>query len=952
MQDKLGTILNGDCIEGMNSLPAGSVDLIFADPPFNIGYKYDVYDDQKAAEDYLQWSRDWMQAAHNALKPDGTFWLAIGDDFAAELKMKAQEVGFHTRSWVIWYYTFGVNCKNKFTRSHTHLFYFTKDKKQFTFRAADPTNRVPSARMLVYNDKRGNPRGRLPDDTWIIPPDVEQTFALRPQDLEECYQPDESDWYFPRVAGTFKERAGFHGCQMPEQLLGRIIRTCSSEGEVVMDPFSGSASTLVVAKKLGRKFLGFELSPEYTRLGTERLADTAVGDRLDGAPEPTMSAPQTWPKKKKKKQQLAKSEESPTAASTDVFDCLNLAAVGLDPQGRFTQVSDLYCQMTGYSPQELTGGMTPLDLDHPDDVQVNAHRLQGLLSGKGTSKVDKRILHKDGRTVWVRVSANRITDSDGNPVEIVGVVEDITAAREAEEKLRRSEERFRLVANAAGDAIWEIDLPNQQVFRNDVYARMLGIRPEETAGSWDWRLTNINEDERDRVGESLKVALDDPETSHWAADYHMRSAAGEILFIQDRAFISRDEEGNALRIIGTMRDMTEIENAQKEREQLIRRVQEAQQLESLGILAGGIAHDFNNILTTILSNTSYVRSDLPKDSPHRELLSDVELASARAADLCQQMLKYAGQGRQQKTQLDLSSEISKVAPLLSGTIGTNTRLRLNLHPGLPLIEADTSQIDQVIINLIINAAESLNQEQGEVVVTTGQSHVSASDPDINDWLPRPEPGFYVTLDVRDTGCGMTPELIQNAFDPFLTTRLTGRGLGLSSVHGILRSHSGSIQIQSDGRSGTTFRVLLPAGADGSPSGTDYVSDTPAILIVDDEPKVRSAAARILERAGFDVHTAVDGMDCLAVLRSHEKPFSLLILDLIMSQMDGRRTFEQIRDDYPDIPVLLMSGHHESSAPESNGHQPVGFLQKPFDTEKLTDVVTRALETQHSTEERI
>ncbi|MEO2020052.1 MAG: DNA methyltransferase, partial [Fuerstiella sp.] len=231
MKSKLGMIHNGDCIAGINALPQGCVDLVFADPPFNIGYKYDVYEDRMATEDYLKWSHDWMTAVHQALKPDGTFWLAIGDDFAAELKIEAQKIGFHCRSWVVWYYTFGVNCKYKFTRSHTHLFHFVKDREHFTFRSDDLQNRVPSARMLVYNDKRGNPKGRLPDDTWIIPPEMDQTFTLRPQDLDECYQPNESDWYFPRVAGTFKERAGFHGCQMPEQLLGRIIRTCSEENE-------------------------------------------------------------------------------------------------------------------------------------------------------------------------------------------------------------------------------------------------------------------------------------------------------------------------------------------------------------------------------------------------------------------------------------------------------------------------------------------------------------------------------------------------------------------------------------------------------------------------------------------------------------------------------------------------------------------------------------------------
>lgn len=278
-----GAIHQGDCVAGMNGLPAGSVHLAFADPPFNIGYKYDTYDDRKEKADYLAWSRDWISAVYRVLRDDGTFWLAIGDDYAAELKVLSQEIGFHSRSWVIWYYTFGVNCKQKFTRSHTHLLYFVKDPKKFTFRAEDPMNRVPSARELVYNDKRANPKRRLNDDTWI----------LRPQDINGGFEPDEDTWYFPRVAGTFKERAGFHGCQMPEQLLGRIISHCSNEHDVVLDPFGGSSSTLVTAKKLRRRAVGFELSEDYARQGRKRLEETQVGDSLIGAANGSLTAPPT-----------------------------------------------------------------------------------------------------------------------------------------------------------------------------------------------------------------------------------------------------------------------------------------------------------------------------------------------------------------------------------------------------------------------------------------------------------------------------------------------------------------------------------------------------------------------------------------------------------------------------------------------------------------------------------
>jgi site-specific DNA-methyltransferase (adenine-specific) len=223
-----------------------------------------------------------------------------------------------------------VNCKAKFSRSHAHLFHFVKDPERFTFRADELENRIPSARYLVYGDTRANPVGRLPDDTWI----------LRPQDLADRFTPDEDTWYFPRVAGTFKERAGFHGCQMPEQLLGRIIRVCSNPGETVLDPFSGSATTLTVAKKLGRQFLGFELSEDYAARGTARLKETCVGDLLDGAVEPTMSAPVTV--KPRSRSAKVSPLESIVEAAADAQAEKSQALVQSELVAAFRAISDGY----------------------------------------------------------------------------------------------------------------------------------------------------------------------------------------------------------------------------------------------------------------------------------------------------------------------------------------------------------------------------------------------------------------------------------------------------------------------------------------------------------------------------------------------------------------------------------------------------------------------------------
>ncbi len=277
-------LYNEDCIAGLRKINDGEVDLGFADPPFNIGYEYDEYQDSLESEKYLAWSRQWLGEVVRVLKPNGTFWLAIGDEYAAELKVTlTKELKMTCRSWIVWYYTFGVNCKENFSRSHTHLFYMVKDPKSFTFHTDSPALRVPSARQLVYGDKRANPRGRLPDNTWI----------LRPQDAAEAFKPIEDTWYYSRVCGTFKERTGWHTCQMPERLLGRIIEACSNPGDLVLDPFAGSGTTLAVAKKLGRYYLGFELSKQYAEQTKLRLASIETGDPLEGVADPVASAPST-----------------------------------------------------------------------------------------------------------------------------------------------------------------------------------------------------------------------------------------------------------------------------------------------------------------------------------------------------------------------------------------------------------------------------------------------------------------------------------------------------------------------------------------------------------------------------------------------------------------------------------------------------------------------------------
>lgn len=259
--EPLAVVLHGDCVKGMQKLGEGSVQLCCADPPYNLGRNYDKHNDQMSETAYLSWASQWLCQIYRVLHPHGSFWLAMHDSLVSEMDMMAKAQGFHKRGHIIWAYTFGVNCTRNFTRAHTHWLYYTKAKTKYTFNQDDPALRVPSARQLVYNDKRANPKGRLPDDVWI----------LRPGELQECFNGHSDVWLESRVCGTFHARVKGMDNQMPMEIMLRIIRACSKKGDTVLDPFLGTGTTGVAAAMLKRNFLGFDISAPYCVQAARRI---------------------------------------------------------------------------------------------------------------------------------------------------------------------------------------------------------------------------------------------------------------------------------------------------------------------------------------------------------------------------------------------------------------------------------------------------------------------------------------------------------------------------------------------------------------------------------------------------------------------------------------------------------------------------------------------------------
>src|SRR5450755_1042732 len=349
------------------------------------------------------------------------------------------------------------------------------------------------------------------------------------------------------------------------------------------------------------------------------------------------------------------------------------------------------------------------------------------------------------------------------------------------------------------------------------------------------------------------------------------------------------------------RDVTDRVAAERHRGVLESKLLDAQKLESLGILAGGIAHDFNNLLTGILGNVSLMRLELPVTSALREHVDQIESVTIRAADLCRQLLAYSGKGRFIVRPLDTSELVRQTAQLLQLSIGKNSTLRLDLADNLPLVEADAMQMRQVVMNLVLNAAEALGERAGVIGIATGVLHAEGEYLRSTFLAPELAEGSYVFLEVSDNGCGMGAETQAKIFDPFFSTKFTGRGLGLSAVLGIVRGHKGAIKVYSELGRGTTLKLLFPA-ADAAVQKESAARPQPVlerrgtVLVVDDEEVVRGVAARILGSYGFDVILATDGRDGVARFRERHAEITVVLMDLTMPAMDGVDAFREIRAD--------------------------------------------------------
>ena len=425
--------------------------------------------------------------------------------------------------------------------------------------------------------------------------------------------------------------------------------------------------------------------------------------------------------------------------------------------------------------------------------------------------------------------------------------------------------------------------------------------------------------------------------------------SGDLREIAWHNSILRDENGQITAVLSAGQDITDYKRAEEEKQALDQQFQQTQKLESLGVLSGGIAHDFNNILAIIMGYCSMTKMDYETTENN---IAEIEKAVERAAALCRQMLAYAGKAQLIKSRVNMRLLVDEMVAMLKSTIPQNAVIKPELSTEIPFINADASQLRQIVMNLIINASEAIGKEQGEIRVSLARTTVTADQSDKDYHGKEIPPGEYVCLEVTDNGCGMDEETKWRIFEPFYTTKFTGRGLGMSAVLGIITSHSGALQLFSQLGQGTTFKVFLPAQKRVSAEGENLKQFVPSvpwqgsgtILLVEDEDQVRHIAKTLLKNFGFTVLEAVNGSEALELYQKNAADISLVFTDMGMPVMDGCQLFHKLKKQNPELPIIISTGYADTDVTSSITHEEMaGFISKPYNPDQLREVLKRVLE---------
>lgn len=608
---------------------------------------------------------------------------------------------------------------------------------------------------------------------------------------------------------------------------------------------------------------------------------------------------------------------------------------------RIVYVNEAFVRRTGYSRSEVIG-RSPRILQGPDTDPVEAARITAARARWEPVRAELLNYTKDGTPYWVEVDLVPLANDEGIYTHWVAVERDNTERRQAEEALRESEERFRLVTQATEDVVWDYDVVNQRLWWGDGAARLLGYDLPEDGTSPDVWIDHIHPDDRARTVASLHAAIDGTD-DHWRAEYRLVHRDGKVVSMADRGFVIRDANGNALRMIGSMSDVS-IRVAMEER------IRQSQKMEAVGQLTGGVAHDFNNLLTVIIGSGDDLAQRTEGMADLAGPVQIIQSAAVRAAELTSRLLAFARRQTLAPRSVNMNDLIHGIEGLLRRTLTEDIEVSTITSPNLWTVAIDPGQMEVALLNLAINARDAMPRG-GRLTLETMNIVLDEFTPwPHEEVLPK---GSYVSMSISDTGSGMTPEVLAHAFEPFFTTKDVGKGsgLGLSMVYGFVRQSEGHIRIDSEPGVGTVVKLFFPRAAAAAPAAVaptppaeeDSASGRHRILVVEDDQLVRDYVVGLLEGLGYSVTACENGAAGLRALQS-DAPFDLLFTDVIMpGGLGGQELAEAASLLRPGIKVLFTSGYTEHDLPaRALGGQEFHMISKPYRRRDLVGILQQIL----------
>jgi PAS domain S-box-containing protein len=584
------------------------------------------------------------------------------------------------------------------------------------------------------------------------------------------------------------------------------------------------------------------------------------------------------------------------------------------------------------------------EIFHPDDYAVYARSIENALDGTGYS-ITIRVTHPDGRLHFVNTQGYPRYDRNGAIVGLLGTSQDITERVQAEEALRKSEEKYRSIFENAVEGFFQSTPQGQFISVNPAFSRMLGYRsPEDlTTG-----IRDISEQYYDNADDRRRYrALLERDGSVEGFEFRAKRKDGTTIWVSNSTRAYFDENGNVLHYEGIVIDITERKRAEAERELLQSHLVQARKMESLGTLSGGIAHEFNNILGIVLGNTELAIEDIPESNLAGRYLQEIRKASLRGKEIVRQLMSFSQNSSQIKKPLNLSAIARESIGLLRAAIPANITFQEEIADDCRIIMGDQTQLHQVIINLCTNAAHAMEENGGRLTVRVGNVIGKDKEPFFDKIL---EPGAYVRLVVSDTGFGIPEAIRERVFDPFYSTKEVGKGsgMGLTVVHGIISSHEGGIRIRGNAAGGAAVECYFPsvdATPDKAPSRqAPLPGGKESILMIDDEPALADIGTQRLQKLGYTVRTCTDSVAALDLYRENPAAFDLVITDMAMPRMTGDRLIAEMIQISPGVKTIICTGYSDKIDPEKAGR--IGakaFIMKPIVNDTFARTVRNVLD---------